>query len=389
MLRARQLACCGPEGLAERIVLADRMMKAADAIGSAWVEMWGRLWRIDTLFETGQLREIPGALTDLDACLDRVTSPVGRFHYLEGMATIALATGRFAEAARRAREAFEVFSDMGHPVAIGVLAVILSQSCLHIGLEQSGLADAFKLAPAEVMPEVVDTTQGTATIFPALTRALIHLHQADPAGAEAAYALFGFTADIEYLLGQLEPFRGQHAANGAGPGVYMGPVELHTGLAAAALGRLDPAATDLQTAVSICDANGARGYAVQARAEFAAVLTRRHGPGDASEAAAAISGAAGEAQQLGMLAFTNRIEQLRSTLPAGSPVRSPLSRRESEVASLIGRGLTNKQMAEALYVSERTAENHVQHILVKLGFNNRSQIAAWSSRQSSEALADD
>jgi DNA-binding NarL/FixJ family response regulator len=242
------------------------------------------------------------------------------------------------------------------------LAVILSQSCLHIGLEQSGLAEAFKLAPAEVMPEVVDTTQGTATIFPALTRALIHLHQADPAGAEAAYALAG-------------PIRSWTPS----PAMRMAA----WGHAAAALGRLDPAATDLQTAVSICDANGARGYAVQARVEFAAVLTRRQGPGDASEAAAAVSGAAGEAQQLGMLAFTNRIEQLRATLPAGSPIRSPLSRRESEVASLIGRGLTNKQIAEALYVSERTAENHVQHILVKLGFNNRSQIATWSSRQCS------
>ena len=45
-------------------------------------------------------------------------------------------------------------------------------------------------------------------------------------------------------------------------------------------------------------------------------------------------------------------------------------------------GLTNKQIGEALYVSERTAENHVQHILVKLGFSNRSQIAALVQRMS-------
>jgi DNA-binding NarL/FixJ family response regulator len=47
------------------------------------------------------------------------------------------------------------------------------------------------------------------------------------------------------------------------------------------------------------------------------------------------------------------------------------------VAQLVARGLTNKQIGETLFVSERTAENHVQHILVKLGFSNRSQIAAW------------
>ena len=40
-LRARQLACCAPEGVAERAVLASRMLEAADTAGSSWLEMWG------------------------------------------------------------------------------------------------------------------------------------------------------------------------------------------------------------------------------------------------------------------------------------------------------------------------------------------------------------
>jgi DNA-binding CsgD family transcriptional regulator len=405
-LRARQLACCAPEGLAERIVLAGRMLEAAGALGSAWVEMWGRLWRIDTLFETGQLRLIQRELTDLGSCLDRLSGPVGRWHQLNIAATLALATGRFAEAARLAREGFKVFSDMGHPGAIGGLAVILSQSSLHIGLDRSGLAEAFDLVPAQLRPGAVDTTQGVATIFPALTLTLIRLDQGERAGAEAAYALagpirswtpspamrmsawghalavaigLGRTEDIEFLAERFGPFRGQHAANGAGAGVYMGPVELQLGLAAAALGRLDAAAADLQTAASICDANGARGYAVQARVELAAALGRRQAPGDLSLAQTVLDAVAGEAEQLGMVPFTRRIEQLQARLPATAAARSPLSPRELEVARLVARGLTNKQIGETLYVSERTAENHVQHILVKLGFSNRTQIAAWSS----------
>ena len=81
-LRARQLACCAPEGLAERIVLAGRMLEAAEVLGSAWAEMWGRLWRIDTLFETGQLRLVQRELTDLGSCLDRLSGPIGRWHHL-------------------------------------------------------------------------------------------------------------------------------------------------------------------------------------------------------------------------------------------------------------------------------------------------------------------
>jgi DNA-binding NarL/FixJ family response regulator len=59
--------------------------------------------------------------------------------------------------------------------------------------------------------------------------------------------------------------------------------------------------------------------------------------------------------------------------------RDGLSRREVEVAGLVAEGLTNRRIAERLFISERTAQNHVQHILTKLGFSTRSQIAAWVS----------
>ena len=47
----------------------------------------------------------------------------------------------------------------------------------------------------------------------------------------------------------------------------------------------------------------------------------------------------------------------------------------------MARGLTNRQIAAALHISERTAENHVQHILVKLGLHTRTQIAAWAGKR--------
>jgi DNA-binding NarL/FixJ family response regulator len=48
------------------------------------------------------------------------------------------------------------------------------------------------------------------------------------------------------------------------------------------------------------------------------------------------------------------------------------------VATLIAGGLTNREIAEALGISERTAGNHVQHILNKLGFRSRARIAVWA-----------
>ena len=53
-----------------------------------------------------------------------------------------------------------------------------------------------------------------------------------------------------------------------------------------------------------------------------------------------------------------------------------LTRREREVAALIAEGLTNRQIAERLVISERTADTHVANILGKLGCATRAQVAA-------------
>ncbi|WP_460068941.1 ATP-binding protein [Streptomyces sp. YKOK-I1] len=65
--------------------------------------------------------------------------------------------------------------------------------------------------------------------------------------------------------------------------------------------------------------------------------------------------------------------------PPAATVR--LTRREAQVAELVAEGLANQQIADRLVIARRTAEGHVERILSKLGFSNRSQIAAWVSAQ--------
>jgi non-specific serine/threonine protein kinase len=77
--------------------------------------------------------------------------------------------------------------------------------------------------------------------------------------------------------------------------------------------------------------------------------------------------------------------QQQSEKPPGKPPApavsggAPLTPRELQVARLIAGGRSNKEIAAELVISQRTAENHVEHILAKLGFTSRAKIAAWAA----------
>jgi predicted ATPase/DNA-binding CsgD family transcriptional regulator len=58
-----------------------------------------------------------------------------------------------------------------------------------------------------------------------------------------------------------------------------------------------------------------------------------------------------------------------------------LTPREREVAALVAKGLTNREIAASLVVSKRTVDAHLEHILGKLGYNSRVQVAALASHE--------
>jgi DNA-binding CsgD family transcriptional regulator len=57
-----------------------------------------------------------------------------------------------------------------------------------------------------------------------------------------------------------------------------------------------------------------------------------------------------------------------------------LTPREREVAALVGRGYSNRRIAEALVIAEKTAEVHARRVREKLGLDSRAQIAAWAAQ---------
>jgi non-specific serine/threonine protein kinase len=64
-----------------------------------------------------------------------------------------------------------------------------------------------------------------------------------------------------------------------------------------------------------------------------------------------------------------------------NPEHERLSARETEVAVLIAQGLTSREIATELVISEKTVDSHADHIRTKLGLRSRAEIAAWAVRQ--------
>jgi DNA-binding NarL/FixJ family response regulator len=79
-------------------------------------------------------------------------------------------------------------------------------------------------------------------------------------------------------------------------------------------------------------------------------------------------------------AALSQIPQLTKPTPqrAAKQAFDGLTTREREVAVHIAQGRSNREIGEAMVVSERTVEKHVENILAKLAFSSRAQIAAWA-----------
>ncbi|WP_192809099.1 LuxR C-terminal-related transcriptional regulator [Actinomadura montaniterrae] len=119
---------------------------------------------------------------------------------------------------------------------------------------------------------------------------------------------------------------------------------------------------------------GAAGPAVSARTSPVRRGLRR--PGDRASAAQRLDRAAGIAARLGAAPLARRISERARRAGLSGPAGGPLTARESEVVRLLARGRSNREIAEELVISPKTASVHVSNIIAKLGVASRGEAAA-------------
>jgi two-component system, NarL family, response regulator DevR len=73
------------------------------------------------------------------------------------------------------------------------------------------------------------------------------------------------------------------------------------------------------------------------------------------------------------------LERLRNPPPESDPL-SDLTPQERRILDLIAEGRTNRQIAEVMFLAEKTVKNYVSHLLAKLGMQRRSEAAAYAAR---------
>jgi DNA-binding NarL/FixJ family response regulator len=166
------------------------------------------------------------------------------------------------------------------------------------------------------------------------------------------------------------------------------------GEAAAMLGRPDEARTYFQQALDVCVKVRFRPEIALIRLDLAELLSNSAAE-DRAQAFEHLQFVAAEFEDMHMQPslerarrLSHRLAEAQSGRPPGSsqasqratdayPVEA-LTARERELAGFIARGLSNRDIAAAMVISEGTTEVHVKHILSKLGFRSRAQVAVWA-----------
>ena len=338
-------ACAAVRDYERAFEWCDRIAEFAERYGSRYMLAFCRA-------EYGAVHLWRGRWNDAEAVLEASIEDFSRSRpamvggAIVGLAELRRRQGRFQDAAR--------LLDQAGPIQE-------AQLCrARLALDRGETAREVELAERFLRQVPADRKLDRAPALELLVRARTARGDLEEAGSALA-AL----RQIERVV-DTDPFRA--------------PVDLAEGLLAAASGDHDRARPLLEDAIDGFERSGGPFEAALARIELATtLLTMRRVDAAAREATAA----AERLRELGAEHEADRAQRLLEGAihsgDAGSPLPE-LTPREREVLCLVAEGLTNREIAERLVVSEHTVHRHVTNLLRKLDLPSRTAAAALAAR---------
>jgi DNA-binding CsgD family transcriptional regulator/uncharacterized protein HemY len=329
---------------------ATRWIRAADefnrSYGSPHVYILCRLHYGSVLLATGQWAEAERELRAALEKMPKTTEPRLRAEVLSKLAELRVAQGRIEEAAR-------LLDGLEDDVAAGY-----ALGSIHLTRGDHAVAASILARRAR---EVGEDPLRCAPLLELLVQAELARGRDREAAAKAGrLAELGTHLDCDVIVARGERARGRVLVSAAdGPGAVP-----HLERALEAFARLEMPLEIARTRLLLARALGDAEREV-AIAESRAALggfQRLGAAGDADSAAAYL-------RSLGITAAR-----------AGPREIGALTKRETEVLRLLGEGLSNREMAERMFITRKTVEHHVASVLSKLGLRGRGEAAAYAVR---------
>ena len=383
----------GTTPLEEILPMLTEARDLAEELGDAETHTEAMAWRVPTFVALGDLESARVEVAAQREMAERAAQPFMRHVAEHCGSAIALCDGDLEEAEAMAARSHEWGRLLTGRDASGVYGIQM----FSIRREQGRLVE---LAPAVRI--LAGEADRAGPWRPGLVAVMAELGMEREARRElsrlAAEGIDGFRASLwlatlAYLtdacaaLGdeamaaivypELEPLAGTNVMIGHMVACY-GSADRYLGMLAATLGEAARAEDHFERAIEQNRRMGMSTWVAHSSYEYARFLLGR-GRGSRDRAEALLGEAAAAAERIGMRGLLGRIGALGVSTPE---VRLPsgLSPREAQILALVARGLSNREIGEALSISQHTAANHVRSILGKTGCANRTEAASYAHR---------
>jgi DNA-binding CsgD family transcriptional regulator/tetratricopeptide (TPR) repeat protein len=350
-------------------------------------------WRVPAFVALCDLESARREIATLREAAEQTAQPF-MLHVVEHYASaVALCDGRLEEAealAQRSHEwsrlltgrdasgvygiqMFSVRREQGRLAELAPVVRILAGDATRDGPWRPGLVALF----AELGMEVEARRELARLVADGLEPLRDSLWLASLAYLADACAALGDEPLAALVYPELQPLAGANVMIGHLVSCY-GAADRYLGMLAAVLGEPERAEEHFQRALELNRRMGAATWFAHTAYEYARFLLS-HGPREHERAQAMLGDAATLAERIGMPALLGRIRALGSSTPA-TRLPDGLSPREAQILELVARGLSNRQIGEALVISEHTAANHIRSILRKTRCANRTEAASYAHR---------
>lgn len=381
----------GARSMEETLSMVNEARDLAAEVGDAETLTEAMAWRICALTALFQLEDAWAETEAMREMAESTAQPFKRHVAEHCGSAIALCQGRLAEAEEMALRSHEWAQLLTGRDASGLYGVQM----FSLRREQGRLAE---LAPAVRILAGGEPRKGPWR--PGLVAVLAELGMEEEANRElsalAAEGIDGlretlWLASLVYLvdassalghegmaalvLPEMERFAGSNVSIGHLVACY-GAADRYLGMLAATLGEADRAEEHFERALAQNREMGAWTWVAHTAYEYGRLLRARGG--DARERAdALLNEAAALAERIGMAGLLAKIRAL-GHVTEGAALPDDLSPREAQILKLVARGLSNREIGEALTISEHTAANHMRSILRKSGCANRTEAASYA-----------